>query len=83
MNNMLKLSFYSRTSHRDQLKKFIVNTEKPIVYTYGFEYRHPTTHRKPVDKEQALSIVRTQYYLDATEEDDCLHLNAYSDNDMF
>ena len=80
---MIKMSFYNGTLNRDELEKFILKMEKPVVYTYGFAYRRPTTYRVSVSVEQALDIVRHQSYLDATEEENCLHLNAFSDNDMW
>lgn len=80
---MLKMSFYNGTLNRDILKAVIETTEKPIVYTYGYEYRQPTTHRKPVTKEEALNIVKKESLLDAKEEEHCIHLNAYSSNDMW
>lgn len=80
---MLKMSFYDGTLKVDELDKVIRETAKPIVYTYGFEYRHPTTHRVPISKEKALEICHSGDYLDATEEENCLHLNAFSSNDMW
>lgn len=80
---MLEMSFYDGTLNRDMLIAVIETTDKPIVYTYGYEYRQPTTHRKPVTKEEALNIVKTEGWLDATEEETCIHLNAFSANDMW
>lgn len=80
---MLKMSFCDRTMNREILSNFINMTDKPIKYTYGLGYRGPTTHRVPVNKERALEIVKNESLLDATEEAECLHLNAYSANDMW
>ena len=80
---MLKMSFYHGTLNRKELKEFIENTDKPIKYTYGLGYRNPTTNKKPLSKDEALKIVDTQSLLDADELTDYLHLNAYSDNDMW
>ena len=80
---MLKMSFYNGTLKRDELLTFIQNTDKPIRYTYGFGYKHPTTNRKLIMKEQAIEIVNNQDLLDADEYEDYLHLNAYSENDMW
>lgn len=80
---MLNMSFYYGTLDRKKLAEFVQETEKPILYTYGLGYRHPTTYRKPISKETALDIVKNESLLDATEEGTCLHLNAYSDNDMW
>ena len=80
---MLKMSFYNGTLNRNELTDFIRTTEKPILYTYGFAYRHPTTYKKPITKDEATEIVKKEFYLDADEHDDYLHLNAFSSNDMF
>gem|GEM_PF-1300603 len=80
---MLKMSFYDGTLNREELKKFIQETEKPIRYTYGLKFRNPTTRDVPVSKEEALKIVDRENLLDATEYRDYLDLNAYSGNDMW
>ena len=82
-NKKLYMSFYDGSLNKEELKKFIKETDKPIVYTYGFAFRHPSTLRKPVTKDQAYEIVDKEGWLDATETDEYLHLNAYSENDMW
>ena len=80
---MLKMSFYKGTLNRDVLKAFIETTEKPIVYTVGYAFRHPTTYREPVSKKEALKIVDRESLLDANEEETCLHLNSFTSSDMW
>ena len=80
---MLKMSFYDGTMNKDRLRKFIEETEKEIKYTHGLGYRGPTTHNKPIGKEEALRIVKDYGLLDAREMEDYLHLNTYSENDMW
>ena len=80
---MLKMSFYNGTLNRQTLTDFISATDKPIRYTYGLSYRNPTTNKALIDKEKALQIVEREGFLDATEKEDCLYLNAYSENDMW
>ena len=80
---MIKMSFYNGTLDREKLIAFISETDKPIQYTYGLGYRHPTTHNKPISKDEAIRIAKTQSLLDADEYEDRLHLNAYSSNDMW
>lgn len=80
---MLKMSFYDGTLDREELRKFIENYKKPIKYTYGLGYRNPTTNNKPITKEEAFTIIEHEGFLDARETEEYLHLNAYSDNDMF
>lgn len=79
---MLKMSFCNKKMDRSELVKFIQTTTKPILYTYGFAYRHPTTYKKPVTVDEAVQIVKEEFYLDADEYDEYLHLNAFSSNDM-
>ena len=83
MCNMFKMSFYDGTLDRNKLKEIIQSTEKNIVYTYGLAFRHPTTYRVPVSVEKALQIVECESLLDAKEEEGCIHLNAFSGNDMW
>ena len=80
---MLKMSFFNGTVNRQILTDFINTTDLPIKYTYGLGYRSPTTNKVPVTKDRALEIAKNQSLLDATEEKDCLHLNASSANDMW
>ncbi len=80
---MLKMSFYNGTLNRTELINFIETTTKTIKYTYGLGYRNPTTYKVPITKERAIEIVKTESLLDATENNDYLHLNAYSSNDMW
>lgn len=80
---MLKMSFYDGTLNRPAAKEVITQTDKELKYTYGLGYRNPTTHKKPIDKEEALRIVDTASLLDITEYEDWIHLNEFSSNDMW
>lgn len=80
---MIKMSFYNGTLDRAALVDFIKTTTKSIKYTYGLGYRNPTTNHKPITVERAIEIVNTQSLLDVDEYEDYLHLNAYSENDMW
>ena len=62
---------------------YIEKLDKPFVYTYGLEYKHPTIHRVPVTKEEAIEKIENNSFVDITEETDAIHINAYSSNDMF
>lgn len=79
----LNMSFFHNTLNRYVAKKKIEASDKPLVYTYGYEYRCPSTHRVPIDKEKAFKIIDKNGYLDITEEENCIHLNEFSDNDMW
>ena len=80
---MLRMSFYNNTLDRALLKDFITRTSKPIKYTYGLGYRNPTIYKASITKEKALQIVDRESLLDANEYEDYLHLNAFSENDMW
>lgn len=80
---MLKMSFMEGTLDKDKAKEFIKNTDKDLVYTYGYEFKNPTTHRVSISKERAIDIIDCESLLDITEETNCIHLNAFSGNDMW
>lgn len=80
---MLNMSFYNGTLNKDVAKDFIANSNKQCIYTYGFAYRNPTTHKVPINKDKALQIIDKESYLDVKEEEKVIHLNAYSSNDMW
>ena len=80
---MLKMSFYNGTLDKAIAKEVITNTDKELKYTYGLSFRNPTTHKKPISKEEALRIIDTEGMLDIDEYEDWIHLNAFSDNDMW
>lgn len=77
------MSFYKGTLNRIRAKAIILKTDRPIVYTYGFTYRNPTTYRVPKTLEEALDIVAYEGYLDITFLESEIHLNAFSSNDMW
>ncbi len=81
---MLKYSFMSRYSNctKEDAVNFLRTTNKPIKYTYGFEYKHPTTHKVPIDAETAIQNMN-KHWTDVTEYEDYVHVNSYSDNDMW
>ncbi len=60
-----------------------VATGKPIKYTFGFKYRHPTTYEVPITAEQALEFGKTESFYDVTDMGDWIDFNAYSSNDMW
>ena len=80
---MLKMSFYNGTLDTTKAKEVIATTEKPLKYTYGLGYRNPTTNHKPITKEEAFKIIDTEGWLDIDEYEDYIHLNAFSENDMW
>lgn len=80
---MLKMSFFDGTLDRIKAKEYIQKTEKPCKYTYGLGYRNPTINHAPISKDEAQRIVDSKSFLDITEYADYIHLNAYSENDMW
>lgn len=82
---MFKHSFFGKSEchNKTEIKNFITSTNKPLKYTYGLGYRNPTINHKLITKEEACDIVDHQSLLDVTEYEDYIHLNVYSDNDMW
>ncbi len=79
-------TFYGKGEHhsKQEVIDFLRSTDKPIKYTYGLGYRNPTTHNKPISLEEALGIVEREWgMLDVDERPKYVHLNAYSENDMW
>ncbi len=81
-NEVMSMSF-TKNFDKAKAKRIISKTSRPLLYTYGFESRNPTTHRKPIDKDTALKIVEDKGFLDIDFKEDFIHLNAFSANDMF
>jgi hypothetical protein len=77
------LSNFRGSRSRVDAKDYILKTDKPLKYTHGLGFRGPTTHNKPIDKEEAIRIIDKGDFLDITEYDNYIHLNTYSDNDMW
>ena len=80
---MLKMSFYNGTLNTKRAKEVIQATDKVLKYTYGLGYRNPTTNHKPISKKEAIEIIEKEGWLDITEYEDYIHLNAFSGNDMW
>lgn len=83
---MLKYNFFDKkysNCTKEEMLAFMKKTDKPFVYTYGLEYRNPTTHRKPVTKEEAVRIFEKGCCVDATEEEACIHVNEFGEMDMW
>lgn len=80
---MLKMSFYKGTLDKLEALNLINTTEKLCVYTEGYEYRNPTTHRKPLSKQEAIDLIQNGETMDITEEENVIHINEFSCNDMW
>ena len=77
------LSEFRGSRSSEDAKKHILETDKPLKYTHGIGYRRPATYKKPIDKEEAIRIIDKGDFLDITEYNDYIHLNTYSENDMW
>lgn len=80
---MLKTSNVKSSLAKLEIANYIEASNKPCVYTYGFEFKNPTTHRKKITKQQAIDKVLSYGIVDITEETDVIHINEFSDNDMW
>lgn len=79
---MIKMSFYDGTLDRVTAREVVEASEKPLMFRYGFAFRG--AEKRPITKEKALSIIDDSgNYLDITETDNEILLNAYSGNDMW
>ena len=82
---MFEHSFYYPEKRKtfEEITEFINETSKPIVFTYGYEYRHPTIHRVPICKDDVLFKIENNGLIDIIEEEEVIHVNQFSDNDMW
>lgn len=58
-------------------------TNKPIKFTIGFKYKHPTTYEIPIDKESALEFADEYSFYDVEDKGDWIDFNVYTSNDMY
>ena len=83
---LLKYCFCSKehgNCTKEEIVSLVEKTDKPFVYTYGLAYRNPTTHRKPISKEEAVNKVKSNGMIDITEETEVIHIEEFSENDMW
>ena len=69
--------------NKDGLFDYFRQTKKRIEYTFGFEYRHPTTCHELVTADEVIAKFQIAPFIEVYEFDDYIHVNAYSDNDMW
>lgn len=81
---MMKYSFVSKYSNctKEQAIEFVKTTEKPFKYTYGLGYRKPSIHNMPISREDALSHMG-KCMVDMEEYENYVHINRYSEMDMW
>lgn len=80
---MLKMSFFNGTLDIEKAKEEIRKTKKDIKYTYGLGFRNPTINHAPISKAEAIRKIETASLLDVIEYENYIHLNEYSNNDMW
>lgn len=83
---MFNYSFMSKyaTNKYEEVEEFLKSTTKPILYTHGLGYRHPTIYKQPIDLERALKITGNRGEIfDLEEYEDYVHLNTFSENDLW
>ena len=73
----------SHELNREETIEFLKEVNKPIKYTYGLEYRGPTTHKVPMTAEKAIQTFKQGGAIDITEHDDYVHVNEFSGNDLW
>lgn len=72
-----------KSYNKDRALALIHLSEKPIKYTHGLGYRGPTTHNQPITKDKALKIIEEESLIDIRENEEYIHINTYSGNDLF
>lgn len=83
---LLKYCFCSKehgNCTKEEIIKLVENTSKPFVYTYGLAYRNPTNYRFSMSKEDAIKKVKSNGMIDITEEAEVIHIEEFSENDMW
>ena len=79
-------SFYEQKKY-DKDEMLIILKEKNFdkyEYTYGLEYRNPTTNHVPITKEQAINYLENGGFITVELIDGVtLHINEFSCNDMW
>lgn len=78
-------SFYyaDKRKSNEEIIEFLKSTNKPIKYTYGYKWKHPSTYEVPKTLDQAIAIVNENGLLDVEEKPDYIDMNEFSENDMW
>ena len=88
-DELITLSFMNRSGgpekkyNKDRALALLHLSEKPIKYTHGLGYRGPSTHNQPITKDKALKIIKKESLIDITENEEDIHINTYSENDIW
>lgn len=80
-------SFYSNDNSkfktRAEVLEYVANSTKPMKHTHGFGYRNPSINRRDIPLSTALHLVENECYVDVSEYDDYIHINTFSEMDMW
>lgn len=68
---------------KEEALNLLETTDKPIKFTYGLAYRNPTTYKVPMTREDAIKTLSSNGLVDMQEFEDYVHVNKYSENDMW
>ena len=68
---------------KEEVIEYINKAEKEIKRTHGFSWKNPTTYKVAIGKENAINLIKKSSLIDITEEEDFIHLNTFSPNDMW
>ena len=88
-DELITLSFMNRSGgpekkyNKDRALALLHLSEKPIKYTHGLGYRGPSIHNEPITKDKALEIIEKESLIDIRENEEYIHINTYSKNDMW
>jgi hypothetical protein len=80
---MLDMDFYNGSLDPEVAKTEIAKSDKPCVFTYGYEWKNPTAHRLPVEKDWVYKLIDTETWLRITEEKEVIHIQKFDANDMW
>ena len=67
---------------KKEIVDFLKKTKKPIRYTFGLGYRHPSTYKETVSKKEAVEAF-LKHWSDVIEYDEYVYIQSYSANDMW
>ena len=76
----IKMSFYDGTLDKEKARQTIQNTNKSLLYRYGYAWKGAST--RAIKKDDALKVL-DKSLIDITEDDYNILINEFSSNDMW
>ena len=81
---VIDYSFYGESkSTKEEARNLLKTTEKPILYTFGFKFRNPTTKDVKISNESAVKKFDEDGYSVVKEYDEHIDFNQYGEMDMW